>query len=65
MEVHVWITTGETPLVKAYSIIDTSIKGKPRRNTSIRWNTDPDFSDNVFIFTAPKNATKISVEPAS
>jgi len=64
-EVHIWIATGDKPLVKAYSIIDTHVEGKPRKNTSIRWMLDPKFPQNDFIFSAPKGASKISIEPAS
>jgi hypothetical protein len=64
-EVHVWITTGDKPLVKTYSIINTREKGNPRRNTTLNWDTNPSLSDSDFIFTAPKNAVKISVEAAN
>ncbi len=64
-EVHIWITTGDKPLVKTYSIINTREKGNPRRNTTLNWDTDPSLSESDFIFTAPKNAVKISVEAAN
>jgi len=64
-EVHIWIATGDKPLVKAYSIIDTHVEGKPRKNTSVSWHLDPNFSESDFVFTAPKGASKVSVEPAS
>ena len=64
-EVHIWIATGDKPLVKAYSIIDTHVEGKPRKNTSIKWTLDPKFPQSDFVFIAPKGASKISIEPAS
>ncbi len=64
-EVHVWISSGEKPLVKSFTIIDTTVKGKPRTTASIKWDTDPDFSEKDFIFTAPKGASNISVESAN
>jgi len=64
-EIHIWVTTGDHPLVKAYSIIDINIEGNPRRNALIEWNTHADFLDSDFIFKAPKSATKISIEPAN
>lgn len=64
-EVHIWIATGDKPLVKAYSIIDTHTAGKPRKNTSIKWHTHPNISSSNFIFSAPKGASRISIEPAS
>ena len=64
-EVHVWITTGDTPRIINYSIIDTTVEGNPRKNTSISWNTNPKISDSDFIFKAPKGATQISVDAAN
>lgn len=60
-EVHIWIATGEKPLVKAYRIFDKTEKDLPGISTSITWVENPNISDNDFIFTAPKDATKISV----
>ncbi len=64
-EVHIWIATGSKPLVKAYSIIDTHVTGKPRKNTTVKWNINAKFPESDFDFSAPKGASKISVEPAS
>ena len=63
-EIHVWITTGDTPLVKAYSIIDTSTDSKSRINTTVTWNTNANISDSDFVFVAPKGSSKISVNKA-
>ena len=63
-EVHVWIATGDKPLVKTYAIIDTTANGNPRTDTSLTWDTNPKISESDFIFKAPKGAAKISVEPA-
>ncbi len=60
-EIHVWITTGEKPLVKTFSIID----GDTRVNTSLTWDTNPKFSDSDFVFKAPKGAEKISINSAN
>ena len=59
-EVHIWIATGDKPLVKTYAIID----GDSRMDTSLTWDTNPKISQSDFIFKAPKGAAKISVEPA-
>ncbi|RLE45527.1 hypothetical protein DRJ25_05535 [Candidatus Woesearchaeota archaeon] len=64
-EVHIWITTGDTPQIINYSIIDTTVEGNPRINTSITWNSNPKISESDFIFTAPKGASKISVKAAN
>jgi len=60
-EIHVWITTGETPLVKTFSILN----GDTRINTTLTWDTNPKLSDSDFVFTAPKGATKISINSAN
>ncbi|KYJ86257.1 DUF2092 domain-containing protein [Sulfurovum riftiae] len=63
-EVHAWISSGEKPLVKYFTIIDTTVKGKPRTTASIKWDTDPRLSEKDFIFKAPRGASNISVESA-
>ena len=63
-EIHAWIATGDKPLVKTYTIIDTGIKGKPRMNTSITWTND-NISDSDFVFKAPKNALRITVHSSN
>ncbi len=64
-EIHVWIATGDKPLVKTYSIIDRSGDSVSRINTSITWNENPNISDSDFIFAAPKGSSKISVNRAN
>jgi hypothetical protein len=64
-EVHLWITTGDTPLVKSYSIFDKTVEDRPTNSASITWQTDPKITDNDFIFAAPKTATNISVISAN
>ena len=64
-EVHIWIATGNKPLVKAYSIIDTYVEGKPRKDTLVTWYTSPKIPESDFVFSAPKGASRISVEPAN
>lgn len=64
-EIHVWITTGDKPLVKTYSVIDTDTQANPRMNTSLTWINNPRISDSDFIFKAPKGASKISVHSSN
>ena len=64
-EIHVWIATGDKPLVKTYSIIDTSGDSASRTNTSITWNENPNITESDFVFAAPKGSSKISVNPAN
>ncbi len=64
-DVHVWVTTGDKPLVKAYSIIETAGDKSTRINTSIVWKDATSIKASDFVFTAPKGVTKISIEPAN
>lgn len=60
-EIHIWITIGEEPLVKAFSIIE----GESRINVTLSWDTNPKFSESDFVFSAPKDARMISVISAN
>jgi hypothetical protein len=61
-EVHIWIATGDEPLIKAYRIIDKMDENDYSINTSITWDVHANISDSDFVFKAPKGAQKISVE---
>ncbi len=61
-EIHVWIATGSKPLVQAYTIIDTALADNPKTNTIITWKNDTKIVDSDFIFKAPEDATKISID---
>ena len=61
-DVHIWVETGDKPLIKAYSIIDKMSEDNYRMNTSLVWNLDAKISESDFIFKAPKGAEKISVQ---
>ena len=63
-DVHIWVATGDKPLVKAYSIIDKTDEGELRTNTTLYWKNSSTVSDKDFVFTAPKGATKITVNSA-
>jgi len=61
-ELQVWIEKGKTPLIRKFSIIDKSGKVDLRSTTLLRWNIKPYFKRKHFLFKAPKDAEKISVE---
>jgi hypothetical protein len=63
-EIHAWVTTGDKPLIKTYSVIDTGTKGNPRMNTSLTWNTSS-ISESDFVFKAPKGSSKITVNSSN
>jgi len=64
-EIHAWIATGDKPLVKTYSVIDTDTQGDPRMNTSLTWINNPSISESDFVFKVPKGASKVSVHSAN
>jgi hypothetical protein len=64
-EVHVWITTGETPLVKTYSVIDTTVEPHSRIDTSVKWDISPSISESDFLFRAPKGVSEIAITNAN
>lgn len=59
-EVHVWISTGETPLVKHYRIIDKT--DNSYQSISVHWNDDYRVQDKDFIFTVPKMAEQVFIK---
>lgn len=59
--VHMWIENSDRPLIHAAKIIS------PKSGTTdmvIKWDTNPGFSDSVFVFKAPKGASNVSIKPA-
>jgi hypothetical protein len=63
-EAHVWIATGDKPFIKNYSIIDRIDDEYARINTSITWKDSSSVMESDFIFTAPEDVSKISIESA-
>jgi len=57
-EVHIWVAVGDKPIVKYYTEINEFYK----INTTIFWNNKK-IVPSDFEFIAPKNASKISIEP--
>ena len=63
-EVHIWIETGDKPLVKTYAVIDTIQADRPRTDTTIKWTKNLKISDSNFVFKAPKKAMKLPIQSA-
>jgi len=59
--VHVWITTGDEPLVKSYRIIDQSKDEQSDTGASLTWKINPNISEKDFVFEVPAGAMKISI----
>lgn len=60
-EVHVWVTTGDTPLVKHYMIKDKTSKNNASKSTTIYWKNANTVSPSDFVFTTPKNAQEVYI----
>jgi hypothetical protein len=60
-EVHVWVTTGETPLVKHYMIKDKTSKNNASKSTTLYWKKGSSISPSDFVFSAPKNAQEVFI----
>ena len=60
-EVHVWVTTGDTPLVKHYRIIDKTSKNNAYKSTTIYWKKASSVTPSDFVFTVPKNAQEVFI----
>ena len=61
-DVHVWVTTGETPLVKHYRVVDKTSKNNAYKSTTIYWKDAKTVSAADFTFTAPKNAEEVFID---
>ena len=61
-EVHVWVTTGDTPLLKHYIIKDKTSKNNAFKATTISWKNAKKVSSDDFIFTVPKNAKEVFIK---
>jgi hypothetical protein len=61
-EIHVWISTGETPLIKHYILKDRTSKNNTYKATSLYWKNASSISPSDFVFAAPKNATEVFIK---
>lgn len=60
-EVHVWVTTGDTPLVKHYMIKDKTSKNNAYKSTTLFWKKASTISPSDFVFSTPKNAQEVFI----
>lgn len=61
-EVHLWINTGDKPLVQHYMIKDKSDQDNKSRSTTISWKGSKAVSSADFVFKAPKNAQELFIQ---
>ncbi len=58
---QIWISTGDEPLPKRYVITSRWITGSPQFSLNMQWNTQPDFSNDIFNFSVPEKAERIDL----
>lgn len=61
-EVHIWVTTGDTPLLKHYIVKDKTSKNNAFKATTIYWKNAKIVSSSDFVFTVPKNAKEVFIK---
>ena len=61
-EVHVWVTTGETPLIKHYRVVDKTSENNAYKSTTIHWKNSNTVSADDFVFVKPKNAEEVFIK---
>lgn len=63
--VHIWIVSGDKPLIKSYRLIDKAVNENTDSGGFLKWKTNTEISDNDFVFIPPEGAEKISVNSAN
>ena len=58
---QIWIQSGDKPLPKRYVITSRWITGAPQFSLNMAWDTEPDFSNDIFNFIVPEKAEKIEL----
>jgi len=58
---QIWISSGSRPLPRKLVITNRADDARPESVHLIDWNLKPAFTDAVFKFTPPKEATKIAI----
>lgn len=61
---QIWIEDGPQPVPRRFTITSKKIEGSPEFVVELSdWDTDPDFTDEVFEFTPPRGAREIEFQP--
>lgn len=61
-EVHIWINTGDEPLVQHFMVKDKSGEVSKSRSTTISWKDANTVAPADFVFKAPKNAKELFIQ---
>lgn len=62
---QIWIARGDRPVPLRVVITSTSDPARPQFESSLTWDTAPQFAANAFAFTPPAGATPIVIKSAS
>ena len=60
-DIHVWVTKGDRPQIKAYTIKDTGEHPYITTETKITWDVNRSIQNSDFVFHAPKNSKKTEI----
>lgn len=60
-DIHAWVTKGDRPQIKAYTIKDTSKQPYVNTKTKISWDVKQSIQNSDFVFRAPKNSKKVAI----
>ena len=60
-DIHVWVTKGDRPQIKAYTIKDTSEHPYVTTETKITWDLNRSIQNSDFVFHAPINSKKVAI----
>lgn len=61
-EIHLWINTGDEPLVQHFIVKDKTSQDNQSRSTTISWKGANAVSPEDFVFKAPKNAKELFIQ---
>ena len=60
-DIHVWVTQGDRPQIKSYTIKDTSEHPYVTTETKITWDVNRSIQNSDFVFHAPKSSKKVVI----
>jgi hypothetical protein len=59
LDVQLWVEEGDQPLPRKIMLTSKWEGGSPRFIANLMWDSDPDFSEEIFEFKAPEGSTEI------
>jgi hypothetical protein len=61
-DVQLWVEEGDRPMLRKIIITSKWEGGSPRFVANLKWDTSPDFKDDVFDFKAPEGSINIGFQ---